>query len=398
MNSKISKRDWETISAFLDGQLSPRKQASFETRLLSDPKLQDATEQIRQTRHLLRNTPQIRAPRNFTLTHEMVGQPIRLPQFAPVFGWASALASFLLILVIVGDIFTPGGFATSVYRLPSPDESATSQVQVVKGDTVITPKAAEVSAADNGGTKMEQSEADAEPPESQAMDVAAEVATAPVMESTPVDEPVSESEDVASFTAGEQVPPEKPEVRALTAPKEGEAVFETPIGGIEGRAEVDAEDTGMDQAENLSDSEVVSDTAQTETEEESPTEEVVAAEELSQTEAENTTQPVSDEMVAAPAAASQKEQVEVPTDEDGEMALVPEAPTEQAELLTKEVSEPIVLIESTPSSSWMIGELLIAKVPVPDNVKDHLIGVEMILLLFAGGTGLAWIYLRRRGG
>ena len=99
MRNRITKRDWETISAYLDGQLTARQQARFETRLQTDHQLKVTLDELRNTRHILRNTPRLKTPRSFMLTPEMAGQPYRMPRLAPVFGWVSAVASFLLILV-----------------------------------------------------------------------------------------------------------------------------------------------------------------------------------------------------------------------------------------------------------------------------------------------------------
>ena len=101
MKDSISKRDWETLSAYLDGQLSNRKQTRLESRLKNDDQLRVALNDLRNTRYKLRHSPRLQAPRNFMLTPEMAGHPIRMPRLAPVFGWASAVASFLLVLVLV---------------------------------------------------------------------------------------------------------------------------------------------------------------------------------------------------------------------------------------------------------------------------------------------------------
>ena len=108
MNSQLSSRDWEYLSAYLDRQLKPKEIASLEARLSVDPGLSAALGEIQRTRDVLRSLPRMRAPRNFTLTPQMVGQrsPLRArpaARLAPVFGFASALATFLLILVVAGD-------------------------------------------------------------------------------------------------------------------------------------------------------------------------------------------------------------------------------------------------------------------------------------------------------
>jgi len=109
MNEELSKRDWEAISAYLDGQISGRDLARFESRLSQEPRLQAALNEMSAARRVLRNTPRLRAPRNFTLTPEMVGLTRRKPRFAPFFGWATAAVSLLLLVVLAGDFFTTGG-------------------------------------------------------------------------------------------------------------------------------------------------------------------------------------------------------------------------------------------------------------------------------------------------
>ena len=104
MKTRISPRDWEQLSAYLDRQLKPSERSRLEARLQVDPGLRTALEELRRTRAVLRSTPQPRAPRKFTLTPEMVGaRPAR--RLAPALGFVSALASIALIFVLIGDIF-----------------------------------------------------------------------------------------------------------------------------------------------------------------------------------------------------------------------------------------------------------------------------------------------------
>ena len=107
MTTRISSRDWETISAYLDDQLDRREKARLENRLQKDSDLRKALEEMRRTRLMLRNLPKMRAPRNYTLTPKMVGireKSVWTPRF---FGFASALATLLFVLVFVGDYLTP---------------------------------------------------------------------------------------------------------------------------------------------------------------------------------------------------------------------------------------------------------------------------------------------------
>jgi hypothetical protein len=106
---RISERDLETISAYLDGQLPQRERTRLETRLETDPGLREAYEQMHRTRAVLRSLPAVRAPRNFTLTPQMVKVRKSPPAAYPVLRLASVLATLMFVLVMVGDLMTPRG-------------------------------------------------------------------------------------------------------------------------------------------------------------------------------------------------------------------------------------------------------------------------------------------------
>lgn len=109
MVTKFSDRDWEALSAYLDGQLTSKDRARLDIRLEDDPDLRAAIEDLHRTRLMLRSLSEIRAPRNFALTPEMAGirsgtrQP---PNAYPVLRLASALAAIFFIVVFVGDLVT----------------------------------------------------------------------------------------------------------------------------------------------------------------------------------------------------------------------------------------------------------------------------------------------------
>ncbi len=113
---KISKRDWTHLSSYLDGELSQRESQRLEERIKKDPVLRFALDELRQTKKILKHTPRLKIPRNFTLTPEMVG--IKSTSKA-VRGYrlAAAMMSFLLIGVLVldfGRIFIGGAMAPAM--------------------------------------------------------------------------------------------------------------------------------------------------------------------------------------------------------------------------------------------------------------------------------------------
>jgi anti-sigma factor RsiW len=145
MNSQLSSRDWEYLSAYLDRQLKPKEIASLEARLSVDPVLSAALGELQRTRDALRSLPRMRAPRNFTLTPQMVDQRSSLRQrsplrarpaarLAPVFGFASALATFLLVLVIAGDFL----------GILAPSTKPLAQAPVLSSEVAVQPMATAV--------------------------------------------------------------------------------------------------------------------------------------------------------------------------------------------------------------------------------------------------------------
>lgn len=137
MMTRISNRDWEALSAYLDGQLSLKERDRLEARLKASADLQDALEQLRRTRSVLRSLPPVRAPRNFTLTPQMVRARAAPSPAYPIFRFASALAAVLLVLVLLGDFLTPRMMASA----------PTSAALLVQATTVVKGAASEPSAA-----------------------------------------------------------------------------------------------------------------------------------------------------------------------------------------------------------------------------------------------------------
>lgn len=125
MTMRIPERDLEAISTYLDGQLTQGERTRLEARLQTDPGLREAYEQLHRTRAVLRSLPVMRAPRNFTLTPQMVKARKSPPPAYPVLRLASVMATLLFVLVMVGDLMTPRGTALAPVLEPQAEEGAT---------------------------------------------------------------------------------------------------------------------------------------------------------------------------------------------------------------------------------------------------------------------------------
>ncbi|MCJ7700329.1 MAG: hypothetical protein MUO62_01995 [Anaerolineales bacterium] len=128
MKNQIPQGEINQLSAYLDQQLKPGEMARIEARLEKEPGLKTVLEDLRRTRTLLQAAPRARAPRNFTLRPEMVGQTRDLgTRLVPAFRLVSVIASLLFVLVVAGDFLGVGQL-----RSGAMEEMAAPQLMMVK--------------------------------------------------------------------------------------------------------------------------------------------------------------------------------------------------------------------------------------------------------------------------
>jgi hypothetical protein len=108
MRMKISRRDWQRLSAYLDGQLSSDEHAQFTARLTTEPELKSALDDLLLMQTRLAELPKLRAPRDFTLTPQTVDQRQRAVRMFTTFRMASVVSSLLFGLIFLGMIVAPG--------------------------------------------------------------------------------------------------------------------------------------------------------------------------------------------------------------------------------------------------------------------------------------------------
>jgi len=111
MNDVVPPIEWEELSMFLDEQLNPKERERLESKLQQSPELQSALDELRALRSMLRSQPEIKAPRNYSLSTDTVG--IQLKQrkggsIFPALSFAAVIASLLFVFVFISDL-TYGG-------------------------------------------------------------------------------------------------------------------------------------------------------------------------------------------------------------------------------------------------------------------------------------------------
>jgi anti-sigma factor RsiW len=134
--SRLALRDLETLSAYVDGTLSPAERQAVEGRLEQDPSLRQVLKEIRTTSALLRALPQVRPPHNFTLTPEMAG--VRSGRLrTPFLQLATAVATLAFVITVGVDVL--GGAMPGVAlraAAPAPEMAAEAPAELAAADAL----------------------------------------------------------------------------------------------------------------------------------------------------------------------------------------------------------------------------------------------------------------------
>ena len=116
-----------TLSAYLDNALSAQEKAVLEERLKKEPALREQLENLRRTKIILGYLPRLKAPRNFTLTPDMV--TVRRKKRQPLFTalrLASSLAAILLVVLFGVELIVGGNFQDTPLTASEPMMEAAS--------------------------------------------------------------------------------------------------------------------------------------------------------------------------------------------------------------------------------------------------------------------------------
>ena len=153
MNGELSLREYELISAYLDGQLTPTEKVRLEERLDQDGQWRLALEELRETRTLLRSAPRYRAPRNFTISPEMARQYARKPLFPAIFSFrfSAALSALALIAAFFLQLVPAGSPALlSLQVAPAEQAAPLAEALPAEGEAMkaAEPQPAPTQAAD----------------------------------------------------------------------------------------------------------------------------------------------------------------------------------------------------------------------------------------------------------
>jgi hypothetical protein len=116
MNNSNTFKQEQMLSAYVDERCTPREKQRVESALKTDAGLRLTLSEFYRCRKMLRAIPQMRAPRNFTLSPSMVPQKPQRFFLAPVLNYGALVAAAMFVFLFAGTRLFP--LATAKYAAP----------------------------------------------------------------------------------------------------------------------------------------------------------------------------------------------------------------------------------------------------------------------------------------
>jgi hypothetical protein len=243
----MTQRTWSTpeVSAYLDGQLEPKRQAALEADMEHNLALRRRVEEMQQVVSLLRAEPLREPPRNYLLTSSMVAEATpratRSGRRAPLLVLRLATSMVTLAFVITFGLTALQGNLIPGMRASSsapPEAAWMSQDAEVDADRLHKSAEAEAGAGVMMLPEEPQTEESLVAPEQEAQ---TEMLLAPQPEAAP------EVNGGEAATGGNL---QEPEIATLTG-EEDTAAQEAPVPSVSGEAAVEA--PGLEDAPDSAD-------------------------------------------------------------------------------------------------------------------------------------------------
>lgn len=218
-NNKSKHNTIETLSAYLDGQLSEGEAEVVRQQLEQDGVLRNQLEDLRQTRYVLRQTPKLKRRRSFVLSPEMVKQQRTFFQALTVSRVISTAASVLLVVLLGSQYLLSGGMGLA--SAPMADVANYQMAEeAVAEDSVAAEAPVEEPAAEEPMMAMEAPE---EEPAEELVEELETVAT------DSVEEPTGEAAEDAAGTGAAEA--DEPPPAVADRPAEEIQGTQLPTGG-----------------------------------------------------------------------------------------------------------------------------------------------------------------------
>jgi len=137
MSRSLSFKDYQLLSAYMDGRTSTREKARVEAMLAADADFQTTYNEFSRLKRMMKAVPSVKAPRNFTLSATVAPQKPQRFLLAPALNYAALVTAILFVFLFAGSRFWGTSFAAKQAEAPqammlsASDESAAAESTLV---------------------------------------------------------------------------------------------------------------------------------------------------------------------------------------------------------------------------------------------------------------------------
>ena len=144
------------LSTYLDGRTSGAERALVERHLKSCVECERNLATLQATVAAVRTMPHVRAPRSFALPHSMAKQSRPAPWLYPMLRTATAIATFLFVVVVAGDLYTRFTLFSTSAPMVAPAALPSTAIAMQAAATPVQKSAPQTTAPATSSTLAEQ--------------------------------------------------------------------------------------------------------------------------------------------------------------------------------------------------------------------------------------------------
>lgn len=153
MKENLTAQDWEMLSAYLDGAVTPEEKRLVERRLSTDPDYRSAYLSLSKTRGILRSIPRVKRRKNFFVSADMIRQRGWL-WLLPAINFSSAAAAIMAVFLLLANLIPSMGGKTAAMEpgaesVPQMQEMTAKQALEEEGYAASAPEQPESSIVGN---------------------------------------------------------------------------------------------------------------------------------------------------------------------------------------------------------------------------------------------------------
>ena len=143
MTEKLTEKDYELISSYLDQELDRKDVVRFAERMAADQQISSEVSDLMKVKAMIRELPTVTPPRNYILTRAMAEEARPKPfwqRLFPVFRTAAAFCALALVLTFVFPLLSAGTTkqqSSKTYEEAAEYDMAASEAMPLRDEQIV---------------------------------------------------------------------------------------------------------------------------------------------------------------------------------------------------------------------------------------------------------------------